>query len=145
MFLALLVVAVVAQAEPQQWLGTLEFSDSRGLSVGRVTATLNISSGMVTGTWNSPSGASGAISGTINDKGRIKATFSAFGGARFANGSAVPERCQGEAAAEGQLHDSTVIRLTINRLRLDTPRQRARERQCEDMTRVVLLLQPAAH
>ena len=143
--LALLALVTVLTQAPsaQPWIGTLEFRDSRGLTVGRVTAQITITAGAVTGDWRSRGGASGSITGTIDDKGRIKATFIAFGGAQFDNGKAVPERCHGEATAEGQLHSGDVLRLTVSRLRLDTPKQRARERPCEDLSRVVLLLQPA--
>ena len=130
-------------AQTTDWIGTMEVHDSRGLSIGRITATLTTTPTTLSGDWRSKSGASGSMTGTINDKGRIKATFTAFGGARFDDGRAVPERCHGSAQAAGQLHTSGVVRLTIDRIRLDTPQQRARERACEDLTDVVVLLQPA--
>lgn len=139
-----LLVLLLVQA-PAPWIGTLEFHDSRGLSVGRITADLTTTATTVKGDWHAKSGASGSITGTIDDKGRIKATVTAFGPAKFDDGRAVPELCHGEAQATGQLLGGAIVRLTIDRLRLDTPRQRARGRTCEDLSRVVLLLQPLDH
>lgn len=143
--LSLLALTVQPATKPTPWIGTLEFRDSRGLTVGRVFADLAITDKTFAGDLRSKSGASGRLTGTIDDKGRVKATVVVYGGAQFADGSTEPERCQGEATADGQLHGGTVLRLTIDRIMLDTRTQRIRNRQCQDMTRVVLLLQPFEH
>ena len=92
LLIALSVATLGAQAT--DWIGTMEVHDSRGLSIGRITATLTTTPTTLSGDWRSKSGASGSMTGTINDKGRIKATLTAFGGARFDDGRAVPERAR---------------------------------------------------
>lgn len=139
--MAWLLIAVLTQP---MWIGTLEFTDAGGLTVSRVTATITITDSTIAGDWNSPGGASGSITGTVNNNGRIAATVTIAGGARLPDGTTTPERCRGEAKADGRLY-STVVRLSIPRIALDTPAQRVRNRHCDDLTRVVLLLQPFPH
>ena len=139
-----------AQATAKQpWIGTIEFTDATGLSVGRMTADLLLGGTSFAGEWISRRGASGRVWGTIEKDARIKGYFTITApGGEVINGREVitaPERCQGESAVEGQLLPSGVLRVTASRIKTDTPSLRALDKHCADMTRVVILLQPHEH
>lgn len=132
-----------------EWIGAMEFTDSRGLMVGPTKATLDIAdSGAVTGRWVSTSANhnSGAIHGTVTPDGKFKVTVTVFGGAtvKRPDGTEEPvsqERCNGEGAFTGILFANGVIRLTAKKVEFDSVIKRAQNRECENLTRVVWTLQ----
>lgn len=131
------------------WVGTMEFEDSSGLRVGRVRATIAVDTTRrtISGDWRTSGGASGALSGTLDDKGRAKFAMTFFGAAGITRPDGqeeliAAERCQADATIDGVLHAGSVLRLTTNRVRFDTAKQRVRGRECEDITRVLITLQP---
>ncbi|HYB93670.1 MAG TPA: hypothetical protein VEC39_01765 [Vicinamibacterales bacterium] len=136
-----------------EWIGALEFNDSRGLTVGPTIAHLTIADdGKVTGRWQSTNKGrnSGTIEGTVTKDGKFKLRVSVFGGASEArpDGShetIAVERCQGEGEFNGVLFATGAIRLTSKRIAFDSEMKRARNKDCQDVTGVVWTLQPHTH
>ena len=126
-----------------EWVGPLEWHDSRGRSIVPTLVTLTYANGTITGEWvslNFPHG-SGPISGTLDDAGRVRVTVTLYGG-RAANGElTAAEGCSGTAEFRGELTRSRMFRWTADAIVLDTPDKRRRERHCENMRRPVWILQ----
>ena len=147
--LSLPLAAQEPKSEP--WIGTLEAEDSRGVGVGRLTGAVTFTDARtVDGNWNTVSGASGTFSGTMDETGRVKATMRFFGPASVTDDKGQKtiistERCQAEAKMTGQWFSSGILRLTTDRFKFDTPSQRARQRECEDLRNIVILLQTHKH
>lgn len=137
-------VEVPAKAE---WIGTMEYADSRGEHVAGLRLTLTFTpGGRFTGTWVSRTKASsGSIEGTLA-RGKATGTFTIYAGAEQADhefGQRVisPERCRGETTFSGSLLASGILRITAKRLRADTPETRAADTHCEDLTDLRWLFQ----
>ena len=146
--LSLPLAAQESKSEP--WIGTLEATDSAGRYVARITASIaiDVKARRLDGHWNGLRGSSGTVTGTVDEKGRVKATLTMFanGVTPTDSGEIVEaERCRAEAKFEGHLYSSGVLQLTTARLRADTPSVRATGRACEDLTRIAVLLQPHEH
>ena len=152
--LVLMVILQQSVAVPVtngDWIGTLAFHDSRGDYVSPVTATLTIADGKaVTGRWHSVRTTSGGtIEGTFMD-GRFRVKITLYGGATVttaagATEKVAEERCAAETEFIGDLLPTGVIRLTAKRVIFDDPIKRARNKNCEDLTDVMWLLQPHVH
>ena len=146
----LALVLLLAQAAPAlEFVGPLEFFDSRGRMIIPTKAALTVKDRTITGLWQSTTGtSSGPIAGTVDDKGKVTLSVTLYGGAETdgANGAPeilAPERCRGEATFKGEILRNRVIRVTAPVLRLNTAHTRATERDCENLTRLVWVLQPA--
>jgi hypothetical protein len=158
LFLLLPGVATAQEAPPPtvkvpavgDWIGTLEWWDSRGLMEARTDVRLVFGDdNAVTGSWRTPGGASGSILGSFAD-GKFKLTITFYAGAEEIgpDGNYQPiaiERCQGQAVFTGQLLRTQVIRLTASRVSFNDEIKRARNIACEDSTKLVWLLQPHDH
>lgn len=135
-----------------EWVGTMEGRDDEGFRVGRVRLTLDLRDPKnITGNLRTPAGvgASGLLTGTQNDKGQIRITMTFYAGSAFTKDDGTreileAERCQGESRMNATLHGGTVLRLTTDRVRFDTPALEAQDRHCQDLREVVITLQPLA-
>jgi hypothetical protein len=149
----LLVLALlqqhVAVSTNGDWIGTLNFFDSRGEIISPVTAHVTIrDTGAVSGDWvGSSHKTSGQITGTFMG-GRFKLDITFYGGAVLENAETgkmetiATERCQGTATFTGDLFPSGVIRLTARKVSFDDPIKQAKHMDCEDIAKVTWLLQP---
>lgn len=151
----LVTAALSAQQAPEpikiptqaEWVGPLELRDAHGPAILPTIATIQFSNGAITGEWRIRSNkASGAISGSVDNKSRfhLKVTMFAGGSERQPDGAdkvVALERCSGDAVFEGTITDTGVLRLTSDRMRFDTPAKALQGRNCTDLTKLVWTLQ----
>lgn len=146
-----LTVSVSAQSPapvtvPKQgdWVGPLEFTDSRGRMIipTRVSLTLTEDK-KLTGRWHAlTKHSSGTLTGTIDGKSNVRLTVTLYAGAEESGLTIATERCGGEAEFTGTILPGGVWRLVAKRVVLDTPLKRLQERNCEDITKLIWTLQP---
>lgn len=134
---ALLLAAPAAgqtdSQKPSEWIGTLEFTDRSGLSLGRVTATIDGPPANFTGRWTSSNG-SGPFEGTTDDKGRIRVKLTMYSAALDAQRRVTdPEGCVGTGEFSGAMYGDFVMRWTARAISGG---------DCAPITNVVMTLQP---
>lgn len=130
-----------------EWVGPMEFRNSGGLNLAPTKATLHLTATSIDGDWSAGHEWSGRVTGTIDKNRKIKLRFTFFSGAVQTNATTgkdeltAVERCQGEGTLDGLISSSGVLRFTAPKIAFDTTVTRARDRQCEDVTNVLWMLQ----
>lgn len=151
-FVLLLAVQATAQTDLSgEWVGPLEFHDSRGRLIIPTLTTVKVDGDKLSGTWIAQNKkSSGSFTGSINNKGRVllNVVFHSGGEIEHPDGKIEivgRERCEGSGDFAGEVMRSGVIRLTARVIGLSGFKAQMRGRACEDMRNLTWVLQRPTH